>query len=85
MARVFEDLTSSILGFQANMVRVVCRFKTTVVDPKDPEVQEVLNTTLTWTPPDVYGSPRVDLLMSPRLNGHPKSVSEREEAWSWEW
>ena len=33
------------------------------------------------TPPEVYGSPRVDPLMSPRLNGHPKSVSEMEGRW----
>ena len=68
------------------MVRDVCRFRATAVDPEDPEVQEVLNTI--WraskvdeTPPEVYGSPRVDPLMSPRLNGHPKSVSEMEGRW----
>ena len=85
-SHTIEDLTSSILDFQANMVRVVYRLKTTSVDPEDPDVQEVLNTI--WraskvdeTPPEVYGSPRVDPLMSPRLNGHPKSVSEMEGRW----
>ena len=38
----------------------------------------MLNTTSKRTPPEVYCSPRVDLLMSPRLKGHPKSVSEME-------
>ena len=41
---ILEDLTSPILDFQANVVRVVYRLRTTAVDPKVPEVQEVLNT-----------------------------------------
>ena len=31
------------------MVRVVCRLKTTAIDPEGPEVQEVQNTTPKWT------------------------------------
>ena len=41
---ILEDLTSSILDIQANVVRVVYRLRTTAVAPKGPEVQEVLNT-----------------------------------------
>jgi len=85
-SHTIEDLTSSILDFQANMVRVVYRRKTTSVDPEDPEVQAVLN--MIWrtskvdeTPPEAYGSPRVDPLMSPRLNGHPLVLSEMEGRW----
>ena len=85
-SHTIEDLTSSILDFQANMVRVVYRLKTTSVDPEDTEVQAMLNTI--WraskvdeTPPEVYGSPRADPLMSPRLNGHPKSPSEMVGQW----
>ena len=33
-----EDLTSCILDFQANMVRVTYRKKTTIVDPDDDEL-----------------------------------------------
>ena len=41
---IIEDLTPSIVDFQANVVRVVYRLKMTAVDPEGPEVQEVLNT-----------------------------------------
>ena len=41
---IIEDLTPSILDFQANVVRVMYRLKMTAVDPEEPEVQEVLNT-----------------------------------------
>ena len=40
---IIEDLTPSIVDFQANVVRVVYRLKMTAVDPEEPEVQEVLN------------------------------------------
>ena len=39
---IIEGVTSSILDFQANVVRVVYRLKMTAVDPEEP-VQEVLN------------------------------------------
>jgi len=85
-SHTIEDLTSSILDFQANMVRVVYRRKNTPVDPENDEVQAVLN--MIWRaskvdemPLEVYGSPRADPLMSPRLNGHPKLISELEGRW----
>jgi hypothetical protein len=85
-SHTIEDLTSSILDFQANMVRVVYRRKTTPVDAESGEVQAVLNTI--WraskvdeTPPEAYGSPRLDPLMSPRLNGHRMAISEMEGRW----
>lgn len=85
-SHTIEDLTSSILDFQANMVRVVYRRKTIHVDPEDDEVQVVLN--MIWaaskvddTPLEVYGSPRSDPLTSPQLNGHPKVLSELEGRW----
>ena len=85
-SHTIEDLTSSILDFQANMVRVVYRRKTTPVDPEDDDVQAVLNSI--WraskvdeTPPEAYGSPKVDPLMSPRLNGHPMVLSDMEGRW----
>lgn len=85
-SHTIEDLTSSILDFQANMVRVVYRRKTTQVDPEDDEVQTVLNTI--WRaskvdemPLEMYGSPRIDPLTSPQLNGHPKALPELEGRW----
>lgn len=85
-SHTIEDLTSSILDFQANMVRVVYRRKTMHVDPENGEAQAVL--TMIWraskvdeTPLEAYGSPRVDPLMSPQLNGHPKVLPGLEGRW----
>jgi hypothetical protein len=86
-SHTIEDLTSSILDFQANMVRVVYRRKTTPVDPENDEVQGVLNIRSgarpKWTkrPSRRTAVPRVDPLMSPRLNGHAKVPSELEGRW----
>jgi len=44
-SHTIEDLTSSILNFQANMVRVVYRRKNALVAPENDEVQTVLNMT----------------------------------------
>ena len=53
---IIEDLTSSILDFQANVVRVVYRLKTTAADHEELEVQEVLNTI--WRASKVDETPR---------------------------
>lgn len=39
-SHTIEDLTSSILDFQANIVRVTFRRKTTIVDPEQDMTQE---------------------------------------------
>jgi engulfment/cell motility protein 1 len=85
-SHTIEDLTSSILDFQANMVRVVYRRKNTPVVPENGEVQAVLN--MIWRvskvdemPLELYGSPRIDPLTSPQLNGHPKVLAALEGRW----
>ena len=76
---------------QNEPIRVIYGLETTAVDPEDPEVQEMLNTI--WRASkveDVSGMRRskVDPLMSPQLNEHPK-VSPGDggtmvEAWPWQ-
>ena len=75
---------SSILGFQANMVRVVSRRKNAPVIPESDEVQNGIEHDLSKvdeTPLEVYGSPRVDPLMRPQLNGHPKVLAALDGRW----
>jgi len=81
-----EDSTPSILDFQANMVRVASRRKNAPLTPERDEVQALLN--MIWrvskvdeTPLEMYGSPRVEPLMTPQLNGHPKVLAPLEGWW----